>query len=353
MGFFTKKDKGKEGGYPLQWVGSQLAVGPAPQPCQMEELKESGLDAILNLGLELEPLAEFEREEGFEVMHVPLVDEEAPDLEELERILEWLDESIYLGKKVLIHCRFGVGRTGTLLYSYLLRRGWGQKRTKKLIKRLRSQPANAEQARLLRRYGKQEGTLSVREPSLEPENFMDLTPYFSELEKYREEMESHLTVNDQCGREHDNCCYDLVEVCLVEAVYLLRLMNRKLDSEDRKICIQKAVQAGSRVKELKEEHRDDRKLAIAYARENIKCPFNKEEKCLLFTQRPLACRLSDQEGAGREKIENLQNKLEALSDGLIQEFSEGEVEKFEPDIYLPEVISGRFVQRFFQVLAGL
>ena len=353
MGFFTGKEKVKQTGYPIQWVSSQLAVGPAPQPSQMEELKESGLDAILNLGLELEPLAEFEREEGFEVFHVPLLDEEAPDLEELDRILEWLDESIYLGKKVLIHCRFGVGRTGTLLYSYLLRRGWGQKRTKKFIKRLRSQPANAEQAGLLRRYGKQEGTLSVREPSLEPENFMDLTPYFSELEKCREKSESPLTVNNQCGREHDRCCFDLVQVSLVEAVYLLRLMNKRLDSENRRACIQKAVQAGSRLKELKDEHRDDRELAIAYARENIKCPFNRDEKCLLFKQRPMACRRKDQGPAEREKIENLQNRLESLSDTLIRELSEGEVENFELEIYLIEVISGRFVQRFFQLLAGL
>ena len=349
MGFFSKKDKEEECGYPLQWVSSQLAVGPAPQPYQIEELKELGIDSILNLGLELEPLAEFEREEGFEVLHVPLVDEEAPDLEELERILEWLDEAIYLGKRVLIHCRFGVGRTGTLLYSYLLRRGWGQKRTKKLIKQLRSQPANAEQARLLRRYGKQEGALNIREPSLGPEGFMDLGPYFSELDKCWQKLEPHLGENNQCGRDHDDCCYELVQVSLVEAVYLLRMMNKRLDSQTRKACIQEAVEAGERLKELKKECRDYIELRKDYAKENIRCPFNRDEKCLLFKQRPLACRLAGQELTGQD----LQKKLQDLSDELIQELSEGEVEKFESRIYLLEVISGRFVQKFFQVLAGI
>ncbi|MGQ9500375.1 MAG: protein-tyrosine phosphatase family protein [Dissulfurimicrobium sp.] len=45
----------------------------------------------------------------------------------MERALAWLDEAIYLGKKVLVHCRHGIGRTGTFVTAYLIRRGLGLK----------------------------------------------------------------------------------------------------------------------------------------------------------------------------------------------------------------------------------
>jgi len=51
------------------------------------------------------------------------------------KALAWLDEAIYLEKKVLIHCRLGIGRTGTFLRSYFIRRGFG---SEPIEERLRS-----------------------------------------------------------------------------------------------------------------------------------------------------------------------------------------------------------------------
>ncbi|MGQ9811919.1 MAG: protein-tyrosine phosphatase family protein [Dissulfurimicrobium sp.] len=45
----------------------------------------------------------------------------------MERALAWLDEAIYLGKKVLVHCRHGIGRTGIFVTAYLIWRGLGLK----------------------------------------------------------------------------------------------------------------------------------------------------------------------------------------------------------------------------------
>lgn len=112
--------------FPLTWVTDHLAVGPAPMSyLALDSLREQGVRAILNLCAEFTDLHDIEAASGFEVYHLPIPDEEAPDLAELEKALAWLDEAIYLGKKVLIHCRHGIGRTGTVLNAYLLRRGLG------------------------------------------------------------------------------------------------------------------------------------------------------------------------------------------------------------------------------------
>ena len=115
--------------HPVTWVTDHLAVGPAPMSfAALDDLHGQGVGAILNLCAEFTDLHGIEAEHGFEVYHLPIEDEEAPDLAELDKALDWLDEAIYLGKKVFIHCRHGIGRTGTVLNAYILRRGLGHRR---------------------------------------------------------------------------------------------------------------------------------------------------------------------------------------------------------------------------------
>ena len=76
-------------------------------------------------------LHEIEEQSGFEVYYLPIPDGCAPNLEAMEQALVWLDEAIYLGKKILVHCRYGIGRTNTFIFAYLLRRGFDLKGAQK------------------------------------------------------------------------------------------------------------------------------------------------------------------------------------------------------------------------------
>ncbi|MBA4358284.1 MAG: phosphatase, partial [Desulfovibrio sp.] len=141
--------------HPITWITDHLAVGPAPMSYDaLDFLRSQGVQGILNLCAEFTDLHNIETGHGFEVYHLPIEDEEAPDLAEMEKALDWLDEAIYLGKKVFIHCRHGIGRTGTVLNAYILRRGLGHRRAWLRLRTLRSQPANFLQWRMVRRYGK-------------------------------------------------------------------------------------------------------------------------------------------------------------------------------------------------------
>ena len=146
----------------------------------MGSLHEQGITAILNLCAEFCDLRDIETAAGFEVRYLPIQDEKAPDLAALEGALAWLDEAVYLGKKVLIHCRYGIGRTGTVLNAYLLRRGLGHKLAARVLSPLRAKPASFDQWWTVRRYGKAAGKLTIREPRLEAGHLVDLAPFLTD-----------------------------------------------------------------------------------------------------------------------------------------------------------------------------
>ncbi len=144
---FSKKN------YQIDWVFDQLAVGGAPMSYEdLDVIKNSGIDAILNLCAEFCDLHEIEGKYDFEVYYLPVNDEDVPDEKELNKAMDWIDDIISRGKKVLIHCRLGIGRTGTVLYAYLTSRGLSKKLKDKSIKKLRCRPDNYYQWKLVHKY---------------------------------------------------------------------------------------------------------------------------------------------------------------------------------------------------------
>ena len=86
--------------YELTWITEHLATGYAPMSYEeLDTIREQGISAIVNLCGEFCDLHQIEEQSGFEVYYLPVADECAPDLEEMEKALEWLDEAVYLNKK--------------------------------------------------------------------------------------------------------------------------------------------------------------------------------------------------------------------------------------------------------------
>jgi protein-tyrosine phosphatase len=106
--------KPADSAYHITWITDHLAVGYAPTSyVELDAIREHGIDAIVNLCAEFSDLHEIQMKSGFEVYYFPITDEHAPDMDEMEKALAWLDEAIYLGKKTLVHCSHGIGRTVT------------------------------------------------------------------------------------------------------------------------------------------------------------------------------------------------------------------------------------------------
>lgn len=144
--------------YELTWIDDDLAVGHAPMSYEdLAYIRDQGVSAIVNLCGEYCDLHDIQTGDGFDVHYLPVMDECAPDMEKLEAALDWIEASIEAGKKVLIHCRFGVGRTGTLVTAHLMRRGMDMKEAAKALKGSRATPTNYCQWKLLRKYRKKTG----------------------------------------------------------------------------------------------------------------------------------------------------------------------------------------------------
>jgi len=141
--------------YTLNWITDNLAVGYAPMfEVDLERVKNLGIDAIVNLCGEFCDLHEIQKESGFDVYYVPIPDECAPDMEAMEEAFEWLDNKLAGKHKVLVHCRFGMGRTGTFVTAYLMKNGLDMTAAAKALKHTRADPTQYCQWKLLRSYKK-------------------------------------------------------------------------------------------------------------------------------------------------------------------------------------------------------
>jgi protein-tyrosine phosphatase len=141
--------------YTLKWIWDNLAVGYAPMfQVDLEMVKKHGIDAIINLCGEFCDLHEIQRESGFDVYYVPIQDECAPDMEAMEEAFKWLDDRLAEKRKVLVHCRFGIGRTGTFVTAYLMKNGLDMTAAGKALKHTRADPTQYCQWKFLRSYKK-------------------------------------------------------------------------------------------------------------------------------------------------------------------------------------------------------
>ena len=340
--------------YPLTWVTDHLAVGGAPMShAQLDSLRAQGVTAILNLCAEFCDLHEIEAAAGFEVRYLPIPDECAPDLPALEDALGWLDEAVYLGKKVLIHCRHGIGRTGTVLNAYLLRRGLGHMGAARVLRPLRAKPANFNQWWTIRRYGKAAGKLTVREPLLEAGKPVELGPFLADYAGLAAMAQEAAGDAPACGRDHDVCCRRPLWLSLIEAVALARAIDVGLTSQVRQSVIEDAAGAAREMDELTQRYGDSRELCVSgWSR---RCPLSRDGACLVFDSRPVACRLFGAPAVAQAALwdKTLEPALGELSRQVFVALAGTAVGEALPHFALPDVASGRYVSAVFNYLLAL
>lgn len=337
--------------YTLTWITSQLAVGSAPMSYDdLDAIRAQKIDAIVNLCGEFCDLHEIEEQSGFEVYYLPIPDECAPDMQQMEEALQWLDEALYLRKKILIHCRHGLGRTGTFVSTYLLRRGFGLKLAEKRLKSARVTPSSYSQWQMLRKYEKQQGRLKAREPSIENKETVDLQPFLQEYAAVLQEARTAALAAgiDPSQLDTDACCHQLFEVELIEAVYISHTLNRQLSREQRLAAIDRAVAASSLIKEMQLTAGCDQREAagLLAARQTLSCPLLVDRACLLHADRPLRCRSGLDAGTRQRLQEAIRYSSRTVFHLLTGAFSPSTGLFFSNF----DTVSGRFVQQYFQAM---
>ena len=141
--------------YPIKWITPDFATCYAPASTEdLDEIRRQGISVIVNMCAECYDLEEIEEEAGFEVYRLFVPDMEAPSMDEMEAAMAWLDNHRANGRKALVHCRYGIGRTGTFALVYLIRSGDTLKSAISKLKPTPSSPQSREQLDFVEQYGK-------------------------------------------------------------------------------------------------------------------------------------------------------------------------------------------------------
>ena len=123
----------------FDWVlDGELAAMGRPQPLReaLEFLKDQDIDVIISLTGT--PLKEsFIEEFGFQYHHIPIADFHTPTREQVDDFVSIIEAARKTGKRVVVHCLAGKGRTGTMIGCYLVSRGRTASAAIKEIRRLR------------------------------------------------------------------------------------------------------------------------------------------------------------------------------------------------------------------------
>jgi len=317
-------------GYPLTWITDNLAVGHAPMSyAELDSIREQGIDAIVNLCGEYCDLHEIEESAGFDVFFLPIPDETAPRMEDMESGLAWLDEAVYLGKKVLVHCRHGIGRTGTFVTAYLLRRGFNLKKAGKLLKKTetRANPTNFSQWWLLRKYGRKEGQLTLHEPDPQNRRHDELAPFFGRYELLLDAIARTGSATPRPCSDTSHCTDGgPVEIELIEALYLHTKANVTLPLQKRNELVNDGDGSGS------------------------VCSLFDGPEGPLYRFRPASCRLREME-LDVPFVDRIKKELAQLSREVFAEIFSVKTDTPPPPVPIAHVVSGRFIQTYFQLLA--
>ncbi|KUH34727.1 protein tyrosine phosphatase [Thermococcus celericrescens] len=134
---------------PARFVDGNVAFSRMPTRREMDEVAKT-FDAVVVLVEEFElpyGLDEWWKQ-GVEVLHSPIEDFTAPSLSQLLEILHWIEARVEEGKKVLIHCMGGLGRSGTVAVAWVMySKGLPMREALKMVRRIRPGAVEVEEQR--------------------------------------------------------------------------------------------------------------------------------------------------------------------------------------------------------------
>jgi atypical dual specificity phosphatase len=120
-------------------------------------LRQQGIDVLLSLS-EDPPRRDWVNEAGLMLVHVPVVDMEAPAQEQLDRCVATIRRANEKKMGVAVHCTAGLGRTGVILACWFVEQGLSASNAIARVRRMRpGSVETGEQAEAVVEFARRRG----------------------------------------------------------------------------------------------------------------------------------------------------------------------------------------------------
>ena len=105
---------------PIQKIEPQLYLACRLSGSDVAALKEEGVDAILDVTAEFDGLDWSAYQYDCAYLNIPVLDHTSPTPEQLTTAINWIQQQTSAGKKVVVHCALGRGRSVLTVAAWLL-----------------------------------------------------------------------------------------------------------------------------------------------------------------------------------------------------------------------------------------
>lgn len=124
----------------IEWIeAKRVAAGGLPVGrSDLDSLRDEGIHALITLTespITTQREITLERLARYDIIpyHFPIKDQHPPTAD-VRPVVEFIDRMKHEGRPVYVHCRAGVGRTGTILHAYYLLHGLSLEDAKAKVK---------------------------------------------------------------------------------------------------------------------------------------------------------------------------------------------------------------------------
>lgn len=106
----------------LFWITENMAVGTTPDRDDLEQLRQMGVEGIIDVRSEYCDDEALIRGLGMKFLHIEVDDRYCPTLEQLKAVFKFANPLLDKASKVLIHCQNGYGRSPMVAIALLIER---------------------------------------------------------------------------------------------------------------------------------------------------------------------------------------------------------------------------------------
>jgi len=119
---------------PITWISNNIAISPAFDMDELNNVKKMGIDVIVDVRSEGQDDEDLMRQAKMKFIHVEVDDCYAPTQNQSDEIINFINPLLNQDKKVLIHCQNGYQRSPLVAITILIKRGMKVADALKLLK---------------------------------------------------------------------------------------------------------------------------------------------------------------------------------------------------------------------------